>query len=262
MKAALQIHGLTFHWPDPRKVTFLMPGFFLLSILVHALTFYVFQIVYPPYVSITPPPMQVRLLTPDSPEHAATLRWIESEDPALLMPSHEISLDKLLPVPYRPSFATSRSLPKSEVEEKAGPLFPPVASTLEIVRRNEPRAKIQESAGNPVSGIVRLSDSLARRATAALATSRVDVKSANVLEPAHFLLGVNDRGEVRFVFLEHSSGDKVVDERAGEYLRGVSFAPVAVETTWGFVTFLWGSEAYGAAPQSKQPEPAVQHDPR
>ena len=118
MKQHIWAHGLTFHWPDPRQVSFLLPVFFLLSIFLHALTFYAFQVVYPTYVSITPPPAQVSLLTPDSVENQATLRWIEAEDPAALLVTHELDANTLLNVPYRPSYSDTRALPRPEAGEK------------------------------------------------------------------------------------------------------------------------------------------------
>ena len=43
----------------------------------------IFQIVYPPAAHVGPPPVQVGLLVPGTPEADAILRWIDSEDPAL-----------------------------------------------------------------------------------------------------------------------------------------------------------------------------------
>src|SRR5207244_11719800 len=57
--------------------------FLSISLVAHALCFYIFQIVYPPTVALLPPPARVTLITPASEADRTLLRWIDSEDPAL-----------------------------------------------------------------------------------------------------------------------------------------------------------------------------------
>jgi hypothetical protein len=57
---------LIFSWDSPqgRKITIAI--FLALSVVGHALCFYIFQIVYPPTVALLPPPARLTLITPDS----------------------------------------------------------------------------------------------------------------------------------------------------------------------------------------------------
>jgi hypothetical protein len=75
------------------------------------------------------------------------------------------------------------------------------------------------------------------------------------LLPARFLLGVSDQGEVRYVFLQEASGDKVLDASAGRILEQVRFRAGNEGLRWGFATFYWGSAVYA------QPTPAAEGTP-
>jgi hypothetical protein len=79
--------------------------------------------------------------------------------------------------------------------------------------------------------------------------------SLGELQPARFLLGVSDRGQVQYVFLQDSSGDKTLDTNASRALEQVHFRPSAASLTWGFATFYWGSAVYArptAVPEAAQ----------
>ena len=52
-------------------------------LLLHALCFYVFQIIYPPAVALLPPPGRITVIAPNTEEGRVLLRWLEAEDPAL-----------------------------------------------------------------------------------------------------------------------------------------------------------------------------------
>jgi len=64
----------------------MLAAFLVLSLMAHALCFYVFQIVYPTPVALLPPPGRVTFITPDSEEGRTLLRWIDAEDPATKLP--------------------------------------------------------------------------------------------------------------------------------------------------------------------------------
>jgi hypothetical protein len=57
---------------------------------------------------------------------------------------------------------------------------------------------------------------------------------------------VSDRGEVRYVFLQESSGDPAFDSLATAHLQELSFAVNESPIAWGFALFSWGDDAYGA----------------
>src|SRR2546422_11724103 len=91
---------LIFSWDSLRGEKVAITVFLAISLVAHALCFYVFQIIYPPTVALLPPPARVSLITPDSEEGQTLLRWIEAEDPALTFATH------------RPPEARLRALPK------------------------------------------------------------------------------------------------------------------------------------------------------
>ena len=86
-------------------------------------------------------------------------------------------------------------------------------------------------------------------------------RSAVTLEPSQFIIGITERGEVRYVFLQNSSGDKSIDAQAEAHLRAMHFAPDSQEIAWGFVSFLWGSDAF-ASPESQAAASPNSNDPR
>ncbi len=61
----------------------MLASFLVLSLVAHALCFYVFQIVYPTPVAVLPPPARVTFIALDSDEGRTLLHWIDAEDPAL-----------------------------------------------------------------------------------------------------------------------------------------------------------------------------------
>src|SRR4051794_2442481 len=103
--------NLTFHWPDYRKVSFALPGFILLSVLLHAAAFTVFQAVYPPSGALMAPPASVTLLTPSTPEYRALLNWVDAGDPALASRPQEVIPHGLMELPYQPSYAEVNTVP-------------------------------------------------------------------------------------------------------------------------------------------------------
>src|SRR6266478_4946649 len=74
---------LLVNWDAPRQRNLAITGFLIASFAAHAACFYLFQIVYPPTVSLTPAPQRVNLINPNSEQGATLLRWVDAEDPAL-----------------------------------------------------------------------------------------------------------------------------------------------------------------------------------
>ncbi len=62
---------LLFHWDRPRRRKVAIAGFLLASAMLHALCFYLFQVVYPPTISLLPPPAQVSVIAPTTAEARA-----------------------------------------------------------------------------------------------------------------------------------------------------------------------------------------------
>src|SRR6266480_7315606 len=74
---------LLFNWGAPRRRNLALIGFLVASFAAHVACFYLFQIVYPPTVSLTPAPQRVNLISANSEQGATLLSWIDAEDPAL-----------------------------------------------------------------------------------------------------------------------------------------------------------------------------------
>src|SRR5205807_5009223 len=80
---ASSVAPLLFNWNAPRRRNLAISGFLVASFVAHAACFYLFQIVYPPTVSLAPAPQRVNLISANSDEGATLLRWLDAEDPAL-----------------------------------------------------------------------------------------------------------------------------------------------------------------------------------
>ena len=66
------------------------------------------------------------------------------------------------------------------------------------------------------------------------------MKSATALEPTTARIGVDEDGAVRFVCLEGTTGDPVVDREASNLLRSWRFEPTPGKwVEWGRVRILW-----------------------
>src|SRR5947207_7903518 len=107
--------SLLFSWEPPRRRKVAIIAFLTISLIAHALCFYVFQIVYPPTVALLPPPARVGLITPESEEGRTLLRWIEAEDPALTFATHrppDARLRALPKIAHVPSYLASKPILK------------------------------------------------------------------------------------------------------------------------------------------------------
>src|ERR1700730_11500247 len=76
-------NDLVFGWEKPGRGKWTLTGFLFGSLFLHALGFYLFQIVYPPAVALLPPPGRVSLIAPNSDEGRVLLRWLAAEGPPL-----------------------------------------------------------------------------------------------------------------------------------------------------------------------------------
>jgi len=259
LAAQVEHYKLVFRWPE-RTASLLLPALFVLSVAVHALAFYVFQVVYPPAVVSAPPPAQVTLLTAATPEGADLLRWVQAQDPATAARLQEITPAELKEIPYTPAYATVHTLPL-EVEPPVEPIgFPAAHSLLDF---SESKAATSEPPHRAVSSALSFSEVLRARDAAPEALPRITAKRAPNLRPTIFLVGISDRGEVRYCFLldpnggDPSSGDHDMDKQAEALLREHGFSHSETPLEWGFATFTWGAEAYAPQPSPPLPQPSA-----
>src|SRR5919198_4069209 len=130
----LATEPLLFSWDSPRRRRVAILAFLALSLLAHAVCFYIFQVFYPPTVTLLPPPARIALITSSSEEGRTLLRWIDAEDPAVAFTTHrppEARVRALPNVEHVPSYhamePTLKELPPLEVDSRAPDSQPPGA---------------------------------------------------------------------------------------------------------------------------------------
>jgi hypothetical protein len=243
MKAPAASDLLIFAWNRVRRIRFVLAGFILLSLGIHLTAFFLFRVVYPAQASAPMLPPTVSLLDPARPDHQALLRWIDAEDATPFDHSGDLT-GRLLEVPYRPSFATIRTAPLTLPPEPATPKFPPARDPLAWIRSTDKEPSTPAFRPPTKTTRVKFSAPLDQRADggAELPISR---QSAAPLEPTAFLLGVSDRGQVRHLIQQQSSGDPAMDAEAAAALWARSFKPGGDAIAWGEAAVVWGPEIYG-----------------
>jgi hypothetical protein len=254
--------GLIFHWEPPRRRQLAIAGFLVASIIGHAFCFYIFQIIYPPTVSLLPPPARIHVIAPNSEEGRTLLRWIEAEDPALAS------------ITQRPPDAKGVALPKLEhlpsylSTQPALKELPPEIPDLRVPSSQPPApAPIARTRKVPATFAVRTSVTFSSELAALGAWQRPEMKwSASTHEPpqsAQFRVAVTNRGLLRYCFLESSSGDTALDEQAKKYLALCRFTGSARSDftaedrlIWAIATIEWGNDvAFPSSSISEAPAP-------
>ena len=249
MNAESETPSLVFEWEGRRTFRWSMLGLVLISAAAHALTFFLFQIAYPPRVSIPPPAPEVSLLLPTTPEQRAMLRRIEAEDPALVDAATSAPPPGLGVVQYHPSFETVRTRPRTVAEPSVAVQPPPAREPLAIIRSGSNSGPPAGAAPQPQPTRVRLPAALEARANGAKPDWKFAPRASAPLEPASFLVGVTDRGETRYVFLQHSSGDSALDRQIAAQLQRLDFQHGDEAIAWGVATIEWGDDAYVENPK-------------
>ncbi len=237
--------SLLFHWDRPRRRKVAIAGFLLASAMLHALCFYLFQVVYPPTISLLPPPAQVSVIAPTTAEARAFLTWLEAEDPALASQTQRPADARAFQLPrlaHIPSYVAVppklKKAPAPLLVLSAPSAMPPGPVAL------PPAAEASAALLAPTTLV--FSDALSRWPVA-----HPDLKFQAALrevpQAARFRLAVDSLGVVRYVFLEQSSGDTVLDAQARQHLALCRFqerpAPDrGAGLTWGMASFEFGND--------------------
>lgn len=240
---------LIFGWERPGRGKWTIGGFLFGSLVVHALGFYLFQIVYPPAVALLPPPGRVSLIAPTSDEGRLLLGWVDAEDPALASTTQPLPGGKSLVMPtiqHAPSYLTRqpalKDLPPAPPPLRIPSARPPAPVEPPAIRV-EPVAKIAPT-------VIRFSPELEALGSAQLPELKFSASSSQESPQAsQFRIAVNHNGEVRYCFLQDSSGDAALDEQARKHLTLSRFPPIEnrdskIENhlTWGTATLEWGND--------------------
>ena len=251
MKADPPDQALTFDWPRRGGFPFILFGCVAASLFAHAATFFLFQVADPLGTSIPRSAPQVSVLTPSSPEAIALLHWIDAQDPALVGAANSVAPPGLFDLAYRPSYTAKLPTPLGPVEQPVAVAFPPARDPLAIITSADARPPAPPAVSAPHPTTVIFSSALAARAPAPLPPIVLKTRTAEPVEPTRHLIGVTERGEVRFVFLQSSSGNSSLDDQAAAHLQTLAFTPGDAPITWATATVTWGDDACLENPKSK-----------
>ena len=249
---------LLFTWDSARRQRTMLAAFLVLSLVAHALCFYVFQIVYPTPVALLPPPGRVTFIAPDSEEGRTLLRWVDAEDPAVAFTTHPAPGAGFAALPkteHVPSYSTVKPILKE---------LPPLKPDLRIPSSRPPGAVDSVARRTaPTRGTARtyisFSKELDQFGAPILPQSGFATSNEEIPETIRFRVAVNDLGEIRYCFPINSSGDPALDEQARLQVVHSRFSrnrgtgtELGSSVVWGIATIQWGSDV--ARPQ---PAPAA-----
>jgi hypothetical protein len=253
--------SLLFEWAPPKGEKFLISVFLIVSLILHAVAFYVFRIIYPPAIALLPPPARVNLIAATSEEGRTLLRWIESEDPALAFAT------------LRPAESRSRTLPKvahvpSYMVQEPQLKEPPPLDLLKTVPQAFPPGPVSvsrnptEPAWPKIPTRVGFSEELTGLGDIKLFSQEFAGSTAEPPENVRFRIAVNQSGEIRYCFRLNSSGDSNLDEQARLWLVRSRFNPQkpgaaadGQNLVWGVATIEWNNDVTQPTRSSSTPAP-------
>lgn len=255
--SASTVSPLLFNWSAPRRRNLAITGFVLASFFAHVACFYVFQIVYPPIVSLTPAPERVNLISDNTEEGATLLRWADAEDPALATSTRRPSDAR------RYLLGKIQHIPSYFAREPTLQAAPPVSVDLRVPSAQPAGpVRLDTRAAVPPSGVVSTSVSFSMEFDSLgqpkFPPANFRATGNESPQNARFRIAVDPQGVVRYCFPLNSSGDAALDEQARRHLALCRFPakPSANENSlvWGIATIEWGNDV--AAPNAKSTSPA------
>ncbi len=244
----LAAEPLLFSWDSSRRRRRMLAAFLLLSLMAHAVCFYLFQIVYPTPVALLPPPARVTFIAPDSEEGRTLLRWIDAEDPAVAFTTHPVPGARLGALPkaeHEPSYSTMGPMLKELPTLKPDLRIPSSQPPTPVHFGSRKTVPIKGSARTYIS----FSKELDQFGAPALSKSEFAASNEDTPEALRFRVAVSDRGEIRYCFPINSSGDPALDQQARLQVMRARFAQNRGTTNkpestlvWGTATVHWGSD--------------------
>jgi hypothetical protein len=253
---------LIFSWDSPSSRKLAITIFLALSLVAHALCFYVFQIVYPPTIALLPPPARVTLITPASEEGRTLLRWVDAEDPALAFTTRRPVAPKLRALP-KPEHVPSYSAIEPTLRD-----IPPLERDLRIPSSQPPGpVRLVHQRTAPAIGVVKTSISFSKEfntfGSPILAEPSFAASNEQTPETVRFRVAVSKLGEIRYCLPVNSSGDPALDQQARSYVARSRFSPGIASSdkpdsflAWGIATIEWGNDI-----ARRQPQPSASVTP-
>jgi hypothetical protein len=236
---------LLFNWDAPRRRNLAITGFLVASLAAHAAGFYIFQVVYPPTVSLTPAPQRVSLISPNTEQGATLLRWIDAEDPAL------VSITRRSSDARRYLLGKVEHIPSYFASEPALKGAPPLTPDLRIPSAQPPGPvpPAARTSASPIGVIpteVTFSDGFDRLGQPKFVPTKFRASTHEPPQNAQFRIAVDSQGAVLYCFDLTSSGDAALDEQAREHLALCRF-PIRSTSNgdslaWGIATIEWGND--------------------
>lgn len=224
----------------------ILSSLLVLSAFAHAVSFYILQVAYTPTVTLAPPPAEVTLLAPESPENRALDRWLSITDPALMTNPAGAGRDlNALTFHYVPSYASAP--PAYRPLDLTPAVAPPAAGNIFSLAPLPPLKVPAHAPQAALPSSILLDASLAALAPQPLPPLKKILSASGSaplkpLEPSVFLVGARPDGGAAFIFRESSSGNAPADESARAYLSRLQLAPAGDAAPWGRATFFWGTD--------------------
>ena len=249
---------LLFNWEAPRGRNLAIIGFLIASLAAHAAGFYLFQIVYPPTVSLIPAPQRVNLISANSVQGATILRWIDAEDPALA------STTRKPPDARRYLLGKVQHIPSYFEREPALQQAPPMTVDLRVPSAQLPgpvpapvRARPKPIGVIPTK--VTFSNELDRLGQPKFVPANFKGSTREPPQNAQFRIAVDAGGAVVYCFNLTSSGDAALDKQAREQLTLCRFSGRMTSggnvLVWGIATVEWGNDIVESGAKPTPPAP-------
>lgn len=239
---------LLFGWDSPRQRRTMLAAFLVLSLIAHALCFYVFQIVYPAPVALLPPPGRVTFITPHSEEGRTLLRWIDAEDPAVAFttdPAPGARVGALPKTEHLPSYSTVEPILKELPSLKVDLRIPSSRPAGAVKGTSRTTTSPRRASRTYIS----FSKELDQFGAPTVPQSGFATSNKETPETLRFRVAVNNLGEIRYCFPVNSSGDPALDEQARLQVIRTRFlqnTPAGTQPgsslVWGMATIQWGSD--------------------
>ena len=197
---------LLFNWDAPRQRNLAITGFLIVSFAAHAAGFYLFQIVYPSTVSLTPAPKRVNLIGANSEQAVTLLRWLDAEDPAL------VSTTRRPPYMRRREIGKVEHIPSYSASEPALKEAPPLTVDLRIPSAQPPgpvpitRSPVASPVGLQLTRVV-FSGELQQLGAPKFVPANFKTSTSEPPQNAQFRIAVDPKGAVVYCFPLASSGD-------------------------------------------------------
>src|SRR5262245_9195128 len=195
---------LLFSWDFPRRRRATLAIFVVLSLMAHAMCFYLFQIIYPTPVALLPPPARITFIAPDSEEGRTLLRWVDAEDHAVAFTTYPVPGARL------GALLNTEHLTSSSTVEPIRKELPPLKPDLRIPSSRPPDAvhsvvrKTTSARGNRRM-YISFSKELDQFGSPILSQPDFATSTEETPETLRFRVAVNDLGEIRYCFPINSS---------------------------------------------------------